>query len=61
MGSNSEDSDIESDEDSAEFAGAAHDLDPKSLKAALRRSDGDKWQEAAKLEMDTHITSLNLF
>ena len=45
------------DDDSAEFAGAAHDLDPKSLKAALQRSDGDKWQEAAEREMDTHISN----
>ena len=57
VGSDSEDSDIESDEDSAEFAVAAHDLDPKSRKAALQCSDGDKWQEAAKLEMDTHISN----
>ena len=32
-------------------------MDPKSLKAALRRSDGNKWQEAAKLEMDNHISN----
>jgi hypothetical protein len=57
IGSDSEDSDYENDDDSAEFAGAAHDLDPKSLKAALRRSDGDKWQEAAKLEMDNHSSN----
>ena len=30
------------------------DLDPKSFKAALKRSDGDKWQEAADAEMDNH-------
>jgi hypothetical protein len=51
------DSDESDDENGAEFAGAAHDLDPTSLKAALRRSDGDKWQEAAKLEMDNHISN----
>ena len=39
----------------AEFAGAAHDLDPKSLKAALRRSDAEKWQEAVEFEFDNHI------
>jgi hypothetical protein len=47
----------ENDQDCDEFAGAAHDLDPKSLRQALARSDTDKWQEAAKLEMDSH--SLN--
>jgi transposase InsO family protein len=57
VASDSDDSDDENDGDSAEFAGAAHDLDPKSLKAALRRSDGDKWQEAAQLEMDNHLSN----
>jgi hypothetical protein len=57
ISSDSDDSDDEMDEDHAEFAGAAHDLDPKSLKSALRRSDGDKWQEAAQLEMDNHISN----
>ena len=57
FGSDSDDSDDEIDEDSAEFAGASHDLDPKSLKSALRRSDASKWQEAAKLEFDSHITN----
>jgi Reverse transcriptase (RNA-dependent DNA polymerase) len=47
----------ENDEDCDEFAGAAHDLDPKSLRQALARFNTDKWQEAAKLEMDSH--SLN--
>jgi Reverse transcriptase (RNA-dependent DNA polymerase) len=47
----------ENDEDCDEFAGAAHDSDPKSLRQALARSNADKWQEAAKLEMDSH--SLN--
>ena len=59
--SDSDNSDDENNEDIAEYAGAAHDLDPKSLKAALRRSDGDKWQDAAQLEIDNHVTSLNLF
>jgi transposase InsO family protein len=49
--SNGEDED---DEEFAECAGAAHDLDPKSFQQALRRSDADKWREAAKLEMDNH-------
>ena len=53
--SDSEGSEDEFDGDSAEFAGAAHDLDPKSLKAALRRSDAEKWQEAVELEFDNHI------
>ena len=53
-GSDSDPSDDELDEDSAEFAGAAHDLDPKSLKAALKRSDREKWQEAVELEFDNH-------
>ena len=55
--SDSDDSDDESDGDSAEFAGAAHDSDPRSLKATLQCSDGNKWQEAAKLEMDNHISN----
>ena len=55
--SDSDDSDDENDEDIAEYAGAAHDLDPKSLKAALRRSDGDKWQDAAQLEIDNHVSN----
>ena len=45
------------DEDNAEFAGSAHDSDPKSLKAALKRSDGQQWKEAAKLEYDSHIAN----
>ena len=53
--SDSEGSEDEFDGDSAEFAGAAHDLDPKSLKAALGRSDAEKWQEAVELEFDNHI------
>ena len=53
--SDSEGSEDEFDGDSAEFAGAAHDLDPKSLKAALRRSDAEKWQEAVEFEFDNHI------
>jgi hypothetical protein len=57
VGSDSDDSDDDFYEDSAEFAGASHDLDPKSLKAALRRSDASKWQDAAKLEMDSHIVN----
>src|SRR6202034_3013959 len=48
---------VENDEDFAEYAGAAHDLDPKSLKAALRRSDKDKWQDAAQLEIDNHVSN----
>ena len=55
--SDSDDSDDESDGDSAEFAGAAHDSDPRSLKAALQCSDGNRWQEAAKLKMDNHISN----
>ena len=58
--SNSEASDDEIDdfnEDSAEFAGAAHDSDPKSLKAALKRSDGHLWKDAAQLEFDSHIAN----
>ena len=47
----------EDEEHSDEFAGAAHDLDPKSLRQALARSDGNKWQEAAKLEMDSHASN----
>ena len=43
------------DEDDTHFAGAAHDLDPQSLKQALRHSDAQMWQDAAKLEMDNHI------
>ena len=53
--SDSDGSEDEFDGDSAEFAGAAHDLDPKSLKAALRRSDAEKWQEAVELEFDNHV------
>src|SRR5277367_4314992 len=48
------DTDDEDDADNAEFAGAAHGLDPQSFKQAMRRSDADKWQEAAKVEMDNH-------
>jgi transposase InsO family protein len=47
-------SESEDEEENEEFAGAAHDLDPRSLKQALARSDGHKWQEAAKLEMESH-------
>ena len=50
----SSDSDDSEDEDFAEFAGAAHGLDPQSFKQAMRRSDADKWQEAAKVEMENH-------
>ena len=60
VGSESEASDDDlddSDDDNAEFAGAAHDLDPKSLKAALRRSDGERWQEAVNLEFNNHIAN----
>jgi Reverse transcriptase (RNA-dependent DNA polymerase) len=49
-----ENSSGEDEEESEEFAGAAHDLDPRSLRQALARSDADKWQEAAKLEMESH-------
>ena len=56
--SESEDLDHENEdqdeEENEEFAGAAHDLDPRSLKQALARSDGHKWQEAAKLKMESH-------
>ena len=55
--SDSEDSGDDFDDIDNEFAGAAHDLDPKSLKAALQRSDGEKWQEAVKLEFDNHIAN----
>ena len=54
---NSESSGDETEDESAEFAGAAHDSDPKSLKAALKRSDAKMWQEAAKVEMDNHISN----
>jgi hypothetical protein len=56
-GSANDEESEENDENCDEFAGAAHDLDPKSLRQALAHSDADKWQEAAKLEMDSH--SLN--
>ena len=49
-----EQSSTQDEEGCDEFAGAAHDLDPKSLRQALGRSDGHKWQEAAKLEMESH-------
>jgi len=54
ISSDSEDGD---DDDFAEFAGAAHDLDPKSMRQALQHSDGDKWKEAAKSEMDNHASN----
>src|ERR1700678_3616144 len=54
ISSDSEDGD---DDDFAEFAGAAHDLDPNSMSQALQRSDGDKWKEAAKSEMDNHASN----
>ena len=52
--SDSDSSDEEGDADFADFANAAHDLDPKLLREALACSDAPKWQEAAKLEMETH-------
>ena len=39
----SDNSDDEDNDDTSEFAGAAHDLDPKSLKATLGRPDEYKW------------------
>ena len=39
----SDDSDDEDNDNTSEFAGAAHDLDPKSLKATLGRPDEYKW------------------
>ena len=41
----------------SEFAGAAHDLDPKSLKAALGCPDGYKWKEAAEVEINNHLSN----
>ena len=56
--SKSEDLDHENEdqdeEENEKFAGAAHDLDPRSLKQALACSDRHKWQEAAKLEIESH-------
>ena len=54
---NSESSGDETEDETAEFAGAAHDLDPKSLKATLQGSDAKMWQEAAKVKMDNHISN----
>ena len=55
--SDSDDSEDSDDESDGHFAGAAHDLDPQSYKQALRRSDAQLWQQAAKLEMDNHISN----
>ena len=55
--SDSDDSEDSDDENDAHFAGAAHDLDPQSYKQALRHSDAQLWQEAAKLEMDNNISN----
>ena len=55
--SDSDDSEDSDDENDAHFAGAAHDLNPQSYKQALRCSDAQLWQEAAKLEMDNYISN----